>query len=98
PLIAKSIRRLTERLLFRPFSAPLYSLCTALGEPPKSLRASPTGSANFAEMAKLKRLMTWTILVSQLPLNLLKKLWGPLSSSRMIHRALRPRQMERLLR
>uniref|UniRef100_M1DTB4 Uncharacterized protein n=1 Tax=Solanum tuberosum TaxID=4113 RepID=M1DTB4_SOLTU len=33
--VAKRIRRLAERLLLRPSSAPLYSLCTALGTPPK---------------------------------------------------------------
>uniref|UniRef100_M1DQB4 Uncharacterized protein n=1 Tax=Solanum tuberosum TaxID=4113 RepID=M1DQB4_SOLTU len=35
PLIAKSIRRFAERHIVHPLSAPLYSLCTALGEPPK---------------------------------------------------------------
>ncbi|KAG5631641.1 hypothetical protein H5410_003358, partial [Solanum commersonii] len=49
PLIAKSIRQLAERLLVYPLSTPLYSVCTALGELPKKLCVSPTGSTNLKE-------------------------------------------------
>uniref|UniRef100_M1DPY5 Uncharacterized protein n=1 Tax=Solanum tuberosum TaxID=4113 RepID=M1DPY5_SOLTU len=34
--VAERIRCFAERLLLCPLSAPLYSLCTALGEPPKN--------------------------------------------------------------
>uniref|UniRef100_M1DQ83 Integrase core domain containing protein n=1 Tax=Solanum tuberosum TaxID=4113 RepID=M1DQ83_SOLTU len=47
PDIAERTRRLAERPLVHPLSAPLYPLRTTLGKSPKRLRVSPTGSAEF---------------------------------------------------
>ncbi|KAG5631149.1 hypothetical protein H5410_002866 [Solanum commersonii] len=47
PEVAERTRCLAVRFVVRPFSAPLYLLCTALGASPKLVRGSPTCSVEF---------------------------------------------------